>query len=363
MGQIVIAVMAFFLVVGALDKAFFNDRFGFGDAFQQGLNTMGPLTLAMVGIMCAAPSMGTVLGPLCTPFFEAIGSDPSMIAGIFFGVDAGGLALAKTLAGSPDAMHLFGIGLSSTLGCILLFPLPFSLSVCKKASQPYIAKGIAAALIASPFSLFGTALVGGIPFSSVLKLGALAFAVAVALAAALVFMRQATIRVFIILGQVIMSVYALLLAAAALEKYFGWVLIPGMAPISPQLAIVGEIGIMLAGAYPMVHFVKRFLGKMLNVIARLAKVDGNAALGMFVSLANPLPMYTTLDTMSNRGKVLCSAFAGPAMCAFGDHLGFMEAYYPEGITMLIAGKLLSAFAALAIAIGLEKLSPSPEQTA
>ena len=47
----------------------------------------------------------------------------------------------------------------------------------------------------------------------------------------------------------------------------------------------------------------------------------------------------------------------------GDHLGFMAAYYPQGIEPLIAGKALAAVAAVFIALGLEVLSPSPEETA
>ena len=88
------------------------------------------------------------------------------------------------------------------------------------------------------------------------------------------------------------------------------------------------------------------------------RVDENAALGMVVSIANPLPMYAMIDSMTNRGKVLCSAFSGSVLCMLGDHLGFMSAYYPEGIVPLIAGKSLAAVAALLIAVLLEKMSPS-----
>ena len=74
MSEIVVAVMACFMVLGAADKALFSGRLGYGEEFEKGLGAMGPLSMSMVGIMCAAPSIGAFLGPALTPFFTAIGS-------------------------------------------------------------------------------------------------------------------------------------------------------------------------------------------------------------------------------------------------------------------------------------------------
>ena len=99
-------------------------------------------------------------------------------------------------------------------------------------------------------------------------------------------------------------------------------------------------------------------GGALHAIAQLLRIDDTAVLGMFVSCANPLPMYSMLDRMSNSGKVVCSAFSGPVLCLVGDHMGFFSAAFPEGITPLLAGKLLAAFAALALALLMERFWPS-----
>ena len=88
MSEIVVAVMACFMVLGAADKAIFSGRFGYGEEFEKGLGAMGPLSMSMVGIMCAAPSIGAFLGPALTPFFNAIGSDPSVAACMVLGVDS-----------------------------------------------------------------------------------------------------------------------------------------------------------------------------------------------------------------------------------------------------------------------------------
>ena len=43
MSEIVVAVMACFMVLGAADKALFSGRLGYGEEFEKGLGAMGPL--------------------------------------------------------------------------------------------------------------------------------------------------------------------------------------------------------------------------------------------------------------------------------------------------------------------------------
>ena len=52
--EILIAVMAAFAVLGALDRIFGN-KFGLGQEFENGILAMGSLALAMVGIIALAP--------------------------------------------------------------------------------------------------------------------------------------------------------------------------------------------------------------------------------------------------------------------------------------------------------------------
>ena len=119
MGQAVVVLMAFFMTLGALDKALFNNRFGYGAEFEKGLGAMGSLTTVMVEIMCAAPALGPVVAPILTPLFRSIGSDPAMAAGILLGVDSGGFPLARELTSDQAAVVLSGVGLGGTLGAVL----------------------------------------------------------------------------------------------------------------------------------------------------------------------------------------------------------------------------------------------------
>ena len=129
MSAVVIGIMAFFMTVGAVDKALFDNRFGYGREFERGLNTMGPLAMVMVGIMCAAPVLGACIGPFFGRLFESVGSDPALFAGMVLGVDMGGLPLAQSMAHSSESAVLSGIGLGGTFGCILTYAMPLSFHV------------------------------------------------------------------------------------------------------------------------------------------------------------------------------------------------------------------------------------------
>ena len=70
--QIIMWIMAVGILIGGLDKIFGN-KFGLGEKFDEGFNAMGPLALGMVGIVCLAPVISKLLGPVIIPMFTAIG--------------------------------------------------------------------------------------------------------------------------------------------------------------------------------------------------------------------------------------------------------------------------------------------------
>ena len=95
--EILIAVMAVFAVLGALDRIIGN-KFGLGKEFENGILAMGALALAMVGIITLAPVLANLLRPVVVPVYEFLGADPAMFAGTILACDMGGGALAMELA-------------------------------------------------------------------------------------------------------------------------------------------------------------------------------------------------------------------------------------------------------------------------
>ena len=87
--EILIAIMAGFSILGAVDRIFGN-RWGLGKEFEEGILAMGSLALAMVGIVSLAPVLANLLRPVVVPVFGFLGADPAMFAGTILASDMGG---------------------------------------------------------------------------------------------------------------------------------------------------------------------------------------------------------------------------------------------------------------------------------
>ena len=117
--EILIAVMAGFAVLGAVDRIFGN-RFGIGQEFENGILAMGSLAMAMLGIISLAPVLAAVLKPVIVPVFGLLGADPAMFAGSILACDMGGGSLAAEMTTDPQAALLGGVFLRLCLSILVL---------------------------------------------------------------------------------------------------------------------------------------------------------------------------------------------------------------------------------------------------
>lgn len=349
MEKIVTITMMVFMVLGALDRAVFRNRFGLGNEFVKGLNSVGPLILGMAGIMCSAPVVGRLLLKLVTPLFSTIGADPSIIAGTCFGLDMGGYYMTASMTDDPAAIMLGGVILSTVLGATIAFTIPVALTLCRPEDAPAVSRGIVFGIISIPFGTIAAAMFSGLTLRYTLINAAPAFVLAALLAGGMIFFPQKTLIIFRAFGNLLQAFIILALAAAGVEATLGITVIPGMDPLADQLEIISMIGITLAGAYPFVHVLSRILSPVLNMIARLMGVNGPSVTGMLACLANPLPMYDMIALMDERGKVLAMAFCTCANAMIGDLFAFISIAYPEGTAAMFVVKIVSAAGALFIA--------------
>ena len=80
-GSVITIVMLVFALIGAADRAF-GCRFGPGKSFEKGFEASGALILAMIGPFALAPLIAKIAAPVLSPVCEALGIDPSVIAGL-----------------------------------------------------------------------------------------------------------------------------------------------------------------------------------------------------------------------------------------------------------------------------------------
>ena len=347
--EVLIGVMAGFAVLGAVDRVMGN-RFGIGEKFEEGILAMGSLAMAMLGVICLAPVLAAVLKPVVVPVFSALGADPAMFAGSILACDMGGGPLAAELTADADAAALGGVITGSMLGATLVFTLPVAMGILEVEDRPAMAKGVLCGIVTIPVGVLAGGLAAGFGIGMILRnlLPIVIFGALIALG--LWKAEGAMIRGFAAFGKGVVAVITLALAAAILEELTGFALIPGLAPLSEGFEIVGEIAIVLAGAFPLVYVVTKVFHRPLMRLGKILGINDPAAAGLVASLANSIATFRLVKDMDERGKVVNIAFAVSAAFVFGDHLGFAAGFAPEMILPMIVGKLAGGIAAVAVAL-------------
>ena len=347
--EIIIWVMAAFAVLGALDRIIGN-KFGLGKEFEEGILAMGSLAIAMIGIITLAPVLAAVLKPVIVPVFRFLGADPAMFAGTILACDMGGGALAQQLTTDPQAAALGGVLVGSMLGATIVFTLPVAMGILREQDRPAMAKGILCGIVTIPVGVLVGGLVAGFPIGMVLRNLIPIVLIAAFIALGLWKAEKLMITGFSIFGRLIIALITAGLGAAIVEGLTGFAIIPGMAPIENGFATVGEIAIVLAGAFPLVFVLTKLLKKPLLGLGWLLGINDTAAAGLIASLANSIATFGLVKDMDNRGKVVNIAFAVSAAFVFGDHLGFTAGFAPEMLPAMIAGKLAGGISAIGVAL-------------
>ena len=351
--EILIAVMAVFAVLGAIDRIFGN-RWGLGREFEEGILAMGSLALAMVGIVSLAPVLAAVLKPVVVPLYQFLGADPAMFAGTILACDMGGGALAVELTQNHDAAMLGGVLTGSMLGATLVFTIPVAMGILREEDRPAMAKGILCGIVTIPLGVLAGGIAAGFSVGMVLRNLIPIVLIAVLIALGLWRAEGAMVRGFALFGKIVVIVVTLGLAAAIVEALTGFAVIPGMAPISEGFEIVGTIAILLSGAFPLVFVLTKLLRSPLMAAGQKLGINDAAAAGLIASLANSIATFGMVKDMNERGKVVNIAFAVSAAFVFGDHLGFTAGFAPEMIGPMIIGKLAGGVSAVAVAMFLTK---------
>lgn len=363
--SVIVTIMMIFMLLGAIDKAQGNKR-GYGAAFDEGFQAMGPLAIAMVGVIAAAPVLSMVLRPIVGPIYQMLGSSPSIFATTLLLADAGGYPLAVELAGENIVMGQFaGIIVGCTMGCILLFDIPVALTLIQKKDRPLLACGILVGVITAPIGCFVGGIVMNVMTDYSMHLGTMLLSllpvilVAVVLAAGLWFKPIALMNGFAKFGAFVTGLIAIFVAIAVFQYETG-IRLPlfhlmveagadGISPLENSIEILGDIAFVLLGAFPMVEFIKRHCGGALAKVGSKLGMNETASAGIVATLANNIPTFQMMKDMNPKGKLMNVAFASCAAFMFGDHLGFVAGVNADMIVPMIFAKLACGLSALALA--------------
>lgn len=347
--EVIIWIIAVFALLGGVDRVL-GDRLGLGQHFREGMEAMGALALAMIGIICLAPVVAGLLKPVVVPFYSLLGADAAMFAGTLLACDMGGGALAQEMTTDPQAAMLGGVITGSMMGSTIVFTIPVALGILQPEDRPALAKGVLCGIVTIPIGILVGGLVAGFPLGMVVR-----NLIPIVLIAALISLglwkaENAMIKGFTWFGKGVTAMITVGLVAAIVESLTGFVLIPGLTPITEGFETVGEIAIVLAGAFPLMFTLTKLLKKPLMKLGKAIGVNDTAAAGLVTSLANSIATFSMVKDMDGRGKIVNIAFAVSAAFVLGDHMGFAAGFAPEMLVPMILGKLSGGVSAVAVAL-------------
>ena len=337
--SVIILIMMIFMLVGAIDKIRGNKK-GYGEKFEEGFNAMGPLAMAMAGVVAAAPVLSVILEPIIVPIYRLFGADASMFATTLLACDMGGYPLAMELASNDTIGNFSGLILGTMMGPTLVFTIPVALSIIKKKDRAYLGAGILAGMITIPIGCIVGGLVMNMTQYKIDIITILVNLIPVIIIAALI-----VIGLWIIPGKMI----------SGFNKFGTGVTIVITAltaiavPLESGLLTCGQISIVLIGAFPMVEWITRTFGKPLNALGKKLGMNETGCAGLVATLANNIAMFNVMGDMNPKGKLLNVAFAVSAAFVFGDHLGFTAGVNSDMIFPVIVGKLVAGITALILA--------------
>ena len=346
-GKIITYIMLFFSLIGAADRAL-GCRFGPGRNFEKGFEASGALILAMIGPIALAPLIGSVLAPILSPAFGKLGIDPSVIAGLFLANDSGGWPLALALADDAAVGRLTGSVMGSTMGCALMFAFPVGFALTPADKRPFLAKGLAIGLITVPLACFVSGLCFGIGPGVLLRNLLPLILLALFFAVGLLFFERVTVKIVTVMGAILTGILTVALAAAIVIKVLR-LDVPALGTFDEGILIIGEIVIFLSGAFTLLWFLEKLLGKSLGRLERKAGMDEASVMGLITASVNALPTFGMMRDMNERGAVVNAAYIVPASFIIGDHLAFMLTVDATTVMPFLVGKLAGGVAAILLA--------------
>lgn len=345
---IIVLVMATFSVLGGIDRMTGNSL-GLGKTFENGILTVGQLMLSMTGIIVLCPVVANVLEPVVVPVYRLLGADPAIFAGSLFACDMGGAQLAIQLAGDRSAGLLGGIIVASMLGVTVSFTIPVAMSVLKQEDRPFAAKGILCGIFTIPAGILTGGLAAGYPTQMIIRNIIPVILLVVFIALGLWKAERFLIRVFELFAKGLILLATIGLVAGGVELTTGILLIPGLGSVEEAFLIVGEIGIVLSGAFPLMHCVTKLLKKPLAWTGRQIGVNEQSVSGLVTTLANSIATFDMIGEMDVRGKIINMAFCVSGAFVLGDHLAFTAGFAPSMITAMVIGKLSAGILAIVLA--------------
>ena len=346
-------IILIFSVLGAVDKLLGN-KFGIGEEFEKGFKLFVPMAFSMLGILVVAPAIGVWLSPFFDWFYSVFKIDPSIIPASLFANDMGGMTLAESICKDENIGNFNAFVVSSMMGCVVSFTIPFSISVVKKEQHKDMFFGILCGIITIPIGCFIAGLVCKIKVLDLIISLLPLIIFSIILGVMLILVRDICIKIFVCFGHVIRWIAMIGLVISIFTFLTKIEVCKHFDSFENAAFICANACVTLSGALPLMLVISKLLNKPLEKFGTKIGVDSFSAFSLLSTLVTNAPTLSSKEKMNKKGVVLNSAFAVSAAFTFGGHLALTMAFNPNYVLPMIIGKVVAGIASVLLATLLYK---------
>lgn len=378
-GNIIVYIIMACAVMGAFAAMRDSDN-GLGKEFMEGIYTVGPIFANSAGIMASIPYLSKFITNVFGPFFDKLGADQAIAATSILATDMGGYQLADVLKQSYEGWIMAMI-VGFMAGATIVFSIPLGLPMLDKRDHKFMALGIMSGLLTIPIgALIASVIIVltnvdirttidttsastyefTLSYAQILINLLPLFIFVVIIALGLYFFSDLMIKCFMIFGKFLDISIKIVLVFSIVEIFTGffstifgaWGFDPIMADGEDNfraLENAGNIAIMLAGAFPMVYLIRKYLSKPLTAVGRKIGLSEAGSAGILATVANILAMFKLVRDMPPKDKVINISFGVSSAFLLGDHLSYTANFQPTLIPAVLIGKFCAGTLGIALA--------------
>ena len=346
-------VVLIFALIGAADYLLGN-KLGVGKEFEKGFSLFCPMAMSMLGMIVIAPGIGAWLMPVFDGFYRLFGIDPSIVPASLFANDMGGMPLAQSICKVEGIGNFNAFVVSSMMGCVISFTIPFSLGIVKKEQHKELFFGLLCGIATIPVGCFVAGLLCKLDVLALLVDLLPLILLSGVICAMLIFLPKICIKCFTAFG-FFMKVLAMAGLACAIFTFLTKKeIFPAFDTFENAVLVCANACVTISGALPFMYLVAKLVNKPLNKLGAKLGINAISTLSLLGNLVTNASVFGIMEKMDKKGTVLNAAFAVSAAFAFGSHLAFTMAYDNSYVVPVIVGKLVAGVCAVILALLLYK---------
>ncbi len=346
-------IILVFSGLGAIDYLIGN-KIGMGEEFKKAFSMFTAMALSMLGIIVVAPAIGVWLTPFFEWFYNVLGLDPSIIPASLFANDMGGTTLAQAICKSTEVGNYNAFIVSSMMGCVISFTIPFSLGVVKKELHKNLFFGLLCGIATIPTGSFVAGIMCGLNVIALLLnlLPLIIFSSLVILF--LIFLPEISIKCFSVFGFIMKALSIIGLACAIFTFLTKIEVCSYFDSLENAAFICVNACVTLSGALPLMFVVSKLLNRPLTKLGGKIGINGISAVSLLGTMVTNASTFGVMEKMDKKGAAINSAFAVSAAFVFGSHLAFTQVFDGSYILPMIVGKIISGICAIILVLVLYK---------